>query len=257
MQPARLTRPDGETLAYLAHPGQGPTIVWAGGFRSDMTGNKAAALAAWAQDRGHAYIRFDYFAHGQSSGDWAKATISRWREDCLAIINDCTAGPLILIGSSMGAWLATLAALARPDRVKGLLAIAPALDFTETLMQARMDAAARQDLEIKGVWMRPSAYGGAPYPITRLLLEDGRRHLLLGQPIALTLPVRILHGMKDTDVPWQHGLAFAERLEADDADFTLIKEGDHRLSTPRDLARLIHTVERLISDVAGASGPAA
>ena len=240
-----LQRPDGHTIAWQGVAGRGPTIVWLGGFKSDMTGTKAAHLAAFAAAGGRAFVRFDYFGHGASSGAFADGTVSRWLSDALAVIDALTAGPLVLVGSSMGGWIATLAALARPERVHGLVAIAPALDFTERLLWAGLDEAARREITERGVWMRPSAYGDGPYPIGRALIEDGRTHLLLGGPIPLAVPVRILHGQADEDVPWTHGLAFADALAGRDVVFSLVKGGDHRLSTPADLARLESAVAEL------------
>jgi pimeloyl-ACP methyl ester carboxylesterase len=233
---------DGERLAWRRVSGAGPTVVWLGGFRSDMTGTKAQALADWALANGRAYLRFDYFAHGESSGDFLQGTITRWRLDALAMIDELTQGPLVLVGSSMGGWLACLAALARPERIKGMVLIAPAADFTEALMWAGMDAAARSDVEDGGVWMRPSDYG-APYPISRALIEDGRRWSILPGPVGITAPVRILQGGADPDVPWRHALSLAEAIEAEDLVFTLIKDGDHRLSRDQDLARLVGAIE--------------
>jgi hypothetical protein len=233
---------EGEQIAWRAVDGAGPTVVWLGGFRSDMTGTKAQALADWATSRGRACLRFDYFAHGASSGDFLQGTVTRWRADALAVLDRLSEGPLILVGSSMGGWLACLAALARPERVAGLVLIAPAADFTERLIWAGMDAAARRAVEEDGVWLRPSAYGD-PYPISRALIEDGARWSILPGPVGITAPVRILQGGADPDVPWRHALALAEAIESHDLVFTLIRDGDHRLSRPRDIARLIAAVE--------------
>ena len=236
---------DGETIAWRRVAGTGPTVVWLGGFRSDMTGTKAQALADWALARGRAFLRFDYFAHGQSSGDFLTGTITRWRGDVLAAIDALTEGPLILVGSSMGGWLALLATLARPERIAGLVLIAPAADFTEKLVGPGLSPEARRAIEDDGVWYRPSEYGDAPYPFTRALMEDGARWSLLGAPIGITCPVRILQGGADPDVPWRHALELAETLEAEDVVFTLVKNGDHRLSRPQDIARLIGAVEEV------------
>ncbi len=236
---------DGETIAWRRVAGTGPTVVWLGGFRSDMTGTKAQALADWAVSRGRGFLRFDYFAHGQSSGDFLNGTITRWRGDVLAVIDALTEGPLILAGSSMGGWLACLAALARPTRIAGMVLIAPAADFTEKLVWPNLEPAARRAIEEDGVWYRPSDYGDPPYPFTRALMEDGARWSLLGAPIGITCPVRILQGGADPDVPWRHALELAETLEARDVVFTLIRDGDHRLSRPQDLARLIGAVEEV------------
>jgi len=235
---------DGEKIAWRAVDGGGPVVVWLGGFRSDMSGTKAQALADWAVARGRAYLRFDYFAHGASSGDFLQGTVTRWRADALAVLDQLTDGPLVLVGSSMGGWLACLAALARPSRIAGLVLIAPAADFIERLIWAGMDAEARHAVEADGVWYRPSAYGD-PYPISRALIEDGRRWSILPGPVGITTPVRLLQGGADPDVPWRHALALAEAIESDDLVFTLIRDGDHRLSRPRDIERLIVAVEEV------------
>ena len=225
-------------------------MVWLGGFRSDMTGTKAQALADWAAANGRAYVRFDYFGHGASSGALADGAVTRWREDALAVIDELTAGPIVLVGSSMGGWLACLAALARAERVAGLVLIAPAADFTERLIWAGMDSGARRTLERDGVWMRPSLYGD-DYPISRTLIEDGRRWSILPGPVGITAPVRVLQGGADPDVPWRHALALAEATESSDLVFTLIRDGDHRLSRDKDIQRLIAAIE----DVGGQTMP--
>jgi hypothetical protein len=241
-----LDRPDGERIAWRRVDGQGPTVVWLGGFRSDMTGTKAQALADWATAAGRAYLRFDYLGHGDSSGDFqAKGTITRWRQDALAVLDALTEGPLVLVGSSMGGWIACLAAMARPERVAGMVLIAPAPDFTETLMAPEIPPEGRADLAAHGVWLRPSAYGD-PYPITRALLEDGARWSILGaEPVPIAVPVRILQGGADPDVPWRHALELAQSIASPDVVFTLVKDGDHRLSRPQDIARLLAAVADL------------
>lgn len=239
----RLIRPDGEALAWRAVDGEGPAVVWMGGFRSDMTGLKAQALADWAAGAGRAYLRFDYFGHGESTGDFASGTVTRWRADALAVVDELApAGPLILVGSSMGGWIACLAAMARPERVKGLVLVAPAPDFTERLMHIPPEG--RAAIARDGVWLRPSLYG-APYPISRVLLEDGARWSILPGPAPITAPVRVLQGAADPDVPWPHALELANALAGQDVVFSLIKDGDHRLSRPQDLARLIAAVAEL------------
>ena len=240
-----LTRPDGARLAWRRVAGEGPTVVWMGGFRSDMAGTKAQALADWALARGQAYVRFDYFGHGESDGAFEAGTITRWREDALAVMDELAPGPVIPVGSSMGGWIACLAAMARPAAVQGLVLIAPAPDFTEKLMGPEIDAAARHSLERQGVWMRPSDYG-EPYPITRALLEDGARWSILPGPVPIEAPVRILQGGEDPDVPWGHALELAQGLKATDLVFHLIKDGDHRLSRPQDLKRMLAAVEELV-----------
>jgi pimeloyl-ACP methyl ester carboxylesterase len=239
-----LERP-GYRLAWKRVAGGGPTVVWLGGFKSDMAGTKAQVLADWAARTGRGYVRFDYFGHGESEGDFREGTITRWREDALAVIDGLTAGELVLVGSSMGGWIACLAAMARPDRVKAMVLIAPAPDFTEKLMKPEIPPEGLADLERDGVWLRPSDYG-EPYPITRELLEDGARWSILeAQEVPIEAPVRVLQGGVDPDVPWTHALQLANALKGEDVVFTLIKDGDHRLSRPQDLERLVAAVEEL------------
>jgi hypothetical protein len=243
-----LQRPDGERIAWRGVAGAGSTVVWLGGFRSDMTGAKAQALADWAAAQGRGYVRFDYLGHGESSGDFrAKGTITRWREDALAVLDELTQGPLVLVGSSMGGWIACLAAMARPLRVAAMVLIAPAADFTEKLMAPEIPPEGLADLDRDGVWLRPSDYG-EPYPITRALLEDGARWSILGaEPVPITVPVRILQGGADPDVPWRHALELAQALKGEDVIFSLIKDGDHRLSRPQDIARLLAVLDEVAS----------
>ncbi len=241
---AYLARSDGERLAYDALEGDGPTVVWLGGFNSDMTGTKAQALADWAQVHGRAYVRFDYFGHGGSSGAFVEGTISRWRDDAVAVIDKLTSGPLVLVGSSMGGWIATLASLARPGRVRGLVLIAPAADMTDKLMEPGLGPQAHAALAAEGVWVRPSDYGPGD-AISRALLEDGRAWSVLPGPVACDAPLRVLQGGADTDVPWTHALALAQAWQGQDVVFTLVRDGDHRLSRPQDIARLIQAVEDL------------
>jgi pimeloyl-ACP methyl ester carboxylesterase len=245
--PSRLSRPDGETLAYRKREGAGPTVVFLGGFKSDMTGTKATALDACAAATGRAYLRFDYFGHGASSGAFTEGTIGRWIDDALAAIDALTEGPLVLVGSSMGGWIATHVALARPARVAGLVTVAAAPDFTERLIWGGLDQAARAALVREGVRHEPSAYDHDPYPLTWTLVEEGRRHLLLGGPVGIDIPVRLHHGLADADVPWTLSVELAERLTSADVVVTLVKGGDHRLSGGADLARLVADVEALAS----------
>jgi pimeloyl-ACP methyl ester carboxylesterase len=237
-----LAREDGSKLAYRRVDGEGPTVVWLGGFHSDMTGTKAQVLAEQAQATGGAYVRFDYFGHGESDGAFRDGTISRWREDALTVIDELTDGPLVLVGSSMGGWLACLAAIARPDRVKAMVLIAPAPDFTEKLMAPALSPEAKAAIARDGVWIRPSEYDDGGYAITRDLLEDGARWSILPGPVPIDVPVRVLQGGADPDVPWTHALELANALKSDDVVFTLIKDGDHRLSRPQDLQRLVAAV---------------
>ncbi|HET7880411.1 MAG TPA: alpha/beta hydrolase [Acetobacteraceae bacterium] len=241
----RLDRGDGVELAWARVVGRGPTVVFLPGFRSDMTGDKATALAAFCAERGHAMLRFDYSGHGVSGGEFEDGSIGRWTEDALAVIDGLTEGSLVLVGSSMGGWIALLAALARRDRVIALIGIAAAPDFTERLMWQVMTAEQRLRLIRDGVFQRPSEYG-EPYPITRHLIEEARGRLLLNAPIALDCPVRLLHGQADADVPWRTTLSIAARLTSSDVQVMLVKDGDHRLSRPQDLALLRRTLAPLL-----------
>lgn len=239
------------SIAVRARAGSGPGLFWLGGFNSDMKGTKAIALDAWAAEHGRACVRFDYSGHGESGGQFADGTIGRWLEESLAVFERFCRGPQVLIGSSMGGWLALLLAREIAKRggapsLAGLVLIAPAPDFTEELMWKGFSPEIRQEIETKGVWLRPSQYGdGTPYPITRNLIEEGRNHLLLGGSIVVGCPVRILQGAKDPDVPWQHAFALVHRLPADDVVLTMIQDGDHRLSRPQDIARIIAAVAEI------------
>jgi pimeloyl-ACP methyl ester carboxylesterase len=242
-----LTRPDGATIAYRRLAGTTPGIVFLGGFRSDMTGTKALFLEDYCRQRQRAYVRFDYFGHGQSSGDFAGGTISRWRDDAIAVIDSLSEGPQILVGSSMGGWVMVLAALARPQRVAALVGVAAAPDFTTDLLPNRLDAAQQRELHDRGRVTLPSDYDPAGYLYTKTLVEDGNRNLVLRGDIPLTCPVRLLHGMADEAMPWQQSLRLAERLASTDVALTLVKDGDHRLSRDEDLARLARVLDSLIS----------
>jgi pimeloyl-ACP methyl ester carboxylesterase len=242
----RLVRTDGEQIAWRRIAGPGPTVLWLGGFRSDMAGTKAQVLAEWAAARGQGFLRFDYFGHGESSGDFVKGgCITRWREDALAVIDQLTEGPLVLVGSSMGGWLSLLAAAARPQRVKALVLVAPAPDFTEALMKPQFTPEIRRALQDDGVWVQRSDYDPEGYPITRLLIEDGARWSVLPGPLGFGGPVRILQGARDESVPWTHAHELVGALPGEDVVFTLIKDGDHRLSRPQDLQRLVAAVEEV------------
>mgnify|MGYP001334088520 CR=1 FL=1 len=243
----KLARPDGNTVAYAATAGGEPTVVFLGGFRSDMTGTKALALEAWAQRTGRAFVRFDYLGHGQSSGRFEDGTIGRWLDDSLAVLDQLTTGRLVLVGSSMGGWLSLLAARARPQRLAGLVLIAAAPDFTERMLLAGLTPEERTRLQHDGRLERPSQYSPDPSVFTWKLIEEGRNHLLLDKPLSLPCPVRLLHGQSDPDVPWEYSLRIAAHVDAPEVITTLIKGGDHRLSTPADIARLIATVAELVS----------
>jgi len=230
--------------------GGGPGLFWLGGFNSDMQGTKALALEAWAAEHNRACVRFDYSGHGESGGALIDGTVGRWLQESLAVFEQFCAGPQVVIGSSMGGWIALLLAreLARREGARaslaGLVLIAPAPDFTEALMWNGFSPEIRQEIEAKGVWLRPSQYG-EPYPITRTLIEEGRNHLLLGSAIEVGCPVRILQGAQDPDVPWKHAFALAHRLPSDDVVLTVIQDGDHRLSRPQDIARIIAAVAEM------------
>jgi pimeloyl-ACP methyl ester carboxylesterase len=236
-------------IAVRQHEGTAPCLIWLGGFKSDMGGTKAQALDQWAGANGRALIRFDYSGHGESSGRFEDGTIGRWLEDSLAVFDACARGAQVLVGSSMGGWLALLLARevtrrGRPGAasIAGMVLIAPAVDFTEELMWKRFPAKVKRELEQTGVWLRPSAYGEAPYAITRGLIEEGRQHLLLGGLIEPGCPVRILQGVQDPDVPWNHAVELVSRIAREDVVLSLIKDGDHRLSRPADIERLLAAV---------------
>ena len=238
---------DGVSIAYRRTKGRTDRagIVWLGGFHSDMLGEKATALHSQAQQDGRSFVRFDYLGHGESGGRFEEGTIGRWRSDALAVIDRLTDGPLVLVGSSMGGWMALLAALARPERVKGLVLIAPAPDFTDRLMWASFDAEQKRQVIEEGRWMRPSPYDPAGYPITRELIEEGRTWNIMEKEIPLDVPVRILQGGLDEDVPWSYSLQLVERLRSADVVWTLIKDGDHRLSRPEDIRRIVAVTSKL------------
>ncbi len=239
-----LPGPGGASLAWFRLEGKSPGLMFLGGFRSDMSGTKASALEAHCRNMGRAYVRFDYSGHGESSGKFEEGTIGQWMEDALAILDRVARGPQVLVGSSMGGWIMLLAALARPERVQGLVGVAAAPDFTEDLVRDALTEAVREELDARGYFMRESEYE-APYPITRLLLDEGKNHLLLRDTIRIARPVRLIHGMRDDSVPWDTALRLADALASGDVCLTLIKDGDHRLSTPRDIALIIQAAEEL------------
>jgi pimeloyl-ACP methyl ester carboxylesterase len=240
----------GRRIAVRARAGGAPALFWLGGFNSDMRGTKALALDAWAAEHDRACVRFDYSGHGESGGALVDGTVGRWLEESVAVFERFCKGPQIVIGSSMGGWIALLLAREIAKRpgigasLAGLVLIAPAPDFTEALMWNRFSPEVKQEIERNGVWLRPSQYGD-PYPITRALIEEGRNHLLLGSAIEVGCPVRILQGAQDPDVPWRHAFALAHRLPADDVVLTVIQDGDHRLSRPQDIARIIAAVAEI------------
>jgi len=241
----------GARIAYRRSAGDPARagVVWLGGFHSDMMGEKASVLHAKCAEAGRSFVRFDYFGHGESSGDFAEGTIGRWRSDGLAVVDRLTEGPLVLVGSSMGGWMALLVALARPERVKGLVLLAPAPDFTDKLMWASFDESQRRQIMEQGFWTRPSDYDPAGYPITRDLIVEGREWNVLDGEIGIDAPVRILQGGLDADVPWTHALDLADKLRSKDVVWSLVKDGDHRLSRPQDIARMVGAVLELAAEV--------
>jgi pimeloyl-ACP methyl ester carboxylesterase len=267
---------DARNITVRQRDGSNPGLFWLGGFKSDMKGTKAEALDRWGKEHGRAATRFDYSGHGESGGQFTDGTIGRWLEESLAVYRQFCRGPQVVVGSSMGGWLALLLANAlrelqaaslnqphgeeasspRDDAVSnhvaartpvvaplaGMVLIAPAADFTEELMWNTFDAEVKREIKLKGQWARPSQYSDEPYVITRKLIEEGRKHLLMDGVIETGCPVRILQGVQDPDVPWQHAAALVERFVRDDVVFTLIKDGDHRLSRPEDVERLLAAV---------------
>ncbi len=238
---------NGTHLAYEKISGQNPTIIFLPGFKSDMQGSKADALMAHCKIRNLAMLRFDYSGHGRSQGLFDDGTISGWLADTLYMIDHVVTGPLLLVGSSMGGWLALLAALARPQRVQALLLIAPAPDFTQWGIEAKLSTAEIEQLATQGFITQASDYGPEPYTITHALVTDGNHHLLLGKTVEFAGPVRIVQGQKDADVPWQTALVLQNNIASQDVALRLVKDGDHRLSRPQDIAWLCHSLDELVS----------
>lgn len=243
---AFLALADGSSIAYRHTPGAAPGVLFCAGFNSNMQGIKALALEQWCRDRGRQFTRFDYSGHGESSGSVEEGCIGRWRDDTLAVLDRVTSGPQVIVGSSMGGWIMLLVALQRARRVKALLGLAAAPDFTARL-RARLTDAQRQQLDRSGYADLPNCYDdGEPYRIGALLLDEGEAHLLLDGEIPVDVPVRLIQGQRDDDVPWQLVLTLAERIRGADVEIQLVKDGDHRLSEPVDLRRLELTLEQLL-----------
>lgn len=247
--PKILARPDGASIAYHRTEGRGPGVIFLTGLMSDMEGSKALALEAWAKARGQAFVRFDFYGHGQSSGAFPDGTIGRWAGDAVAVIDELSAGPQVLVGSSMGGWVMLLAALKRTERVAGLVGVAAAPDFTEDLMRGQLSAEQLAAIEANGRVDIPSDYGDGPYIISKALLDDGRNHLLLRDEIALDIPVRLIQGLRDLDVPPQTAARIQEKLRSQDVEVTYVKAGGHRLSEPHDLTRLVGVVTALVDQL--------
>ncbi len=247
-KPEYLETTHGSRLAYCHSPGGSPGVVFCTGFHSDMQGEKALALEAWCVDAGRQFTRFDYFGHGASEGVAAAGRIGRWSEDTLAILDEVVSGPQLLVGSSMGAWMALLAALARPEIAVALVGVASAPDFTRWMREHILNSDAHAEFERCGFYDMPSHYPGeSSYRIEAGFLDEAESHCLLDAPIALDIPVRLLHGQADTDVPWQHSLAIAEAITGSDIKVELIKGGDHRLSRPADIRSLLAAVSATLA----------
>ena len=240
------TKTTGEKLAYIQHKRNTPHVVFIHGFKSDMGGTKCVAVDAWCEEQGISYTRFDCRGHGQSDGEFLDGCISDWLDDTLDILDHVVAEPCILIGSSMGGWLALLAALKRPKQIQALIGIAPAPDFTENLIWAQASKEQQEQLMQQGYYDVPNCYDdGEPYRITKKLIEDGRNHLIMGNPININIPVRLLHGMADEDVPWQLSAKIAEQVTSDDVEIHTIKNAGHRMSEPGELELLKRTLSEL------------
>lgn len=266
--PSHITSADGTKLAFYATPARegraGPGIVFLGGFMSDMTGEKATTLEAWAQQAGYAFLRLDYSGHGYSGGEFRDGTVGRWTDDALAVINHAgntvagLGGPLILVGSSMGGWIMVLVALALQkaggaQQAAGLVGIAAAPDFTHDLMPETLGPEVMAHIAKEGFYSAPTEYSDEPYIITQDLIDDGNRQLVLDKPLALDLPVRLIHGTADPDVPWTQSQKLMDTLTSDDVELIMVKDGDHRLSSERDLARLVAVVKELAASIAETS----
>ncbi len=241
-----LTGAGGAAIAYDRITGNSPGVMFLGGFMSNMRGAKATALEKICRTNGHAFLRFDYSGHGESSGKISEGTIGSWLSDALLIFDSYTNGPQILVGSSMGGWIMLLLALARPKKIRGLIGIAAAPDFTEDLLWERFDANVRAKLEKDGIHYERTDYGNEPYVITKELIEEGRNHLLLRQKITINHPIRLLHGMRDESVPWTTAFRLSEKISSEDVRIVLIKGGDHSLSRDEDIHCLQITLQELL-----------
>ena len=244
-----LHRENGNSLAWFRLEGESPGLMFLGGFRSDMSGTKASALEAHCRKVGRAYVRFDYGGHGESSGKFEEGTIGEWAEDALAILDEVARGPQVLVGSSMGAWMMLLTALARPERVKGLVGVASGPDFTDGFKKHRLTEEMERELDERGYVMHAPNIWGEPYPFTKKLLDEGDKHLLLRGEIDLNCPVRLIHGMLDETISWEVSLKLSNVLKGDDVRLMLVKDGGHRLSRDADIELIIRTAEELADEV--------
>jgi pimeloyl-ACP methyl ester carboxylesterase len=245
-----LERPDGARLAYVRRAGGQPGVVFLGGLRSSMESTKAKAIETHCRAKGYAILRFDHFGHGRSDGRFEDGTIGRWADDAVAVLDHATKGPQVLVGSSLGGWLALLAAVRRPERIAALLCLSAAADFTEHLEKVLFIDAQRRQLSERGLVEIPDCHGGPPFGITRSLIEEGRKHLLLERGgIAIHVPVRLMHGQQDRDVPWQTSVRLAESIRGGDVHVILIKDADHELARAQDIACAVHHLDELIERV--------
>jgi pimeloyl-ACP methyl ester carboxylesterase len=239
----------GRNIAYQKIAGIGPGIIFLGGFKSDMFGIKARTLENWCRENKRAFIRFDYSGHGISSGKFEDGTIGQWLQDTLSVIDKLTSCPQVLVGSSMGGWMMLLAGLRRSEKIAGMMGIATAADFTESLVRSFLTPAQRDTLEREGYVIRDSDYQDEPFIITNRLIEDGRKHLLLNEPISFNGPVRMLHGLEDNDVPWTISLEVCKCLTSRDVNLHLIKDAEHRFSRQQDLDLILLTLEQLLDTI--------
>ncbi len=247
--PSFLTQENGERIAYHYSAGTAPGVVFLHGLMSDMDGGKALAVEEFCKKRGQAFLRFDCQGHGQSDGDFKDGTIERWSNDTVDMLDKVCEGPQILVGSSMGGWNMLLSAMKRPDQIAGLVGIAAAPDFTEDLMMGDLTHEQLHTVQEQGYVEIENCYGDDPYVISKTLLDNGRENLVLRKPIPLDIPVRLIHGKKDEDVPWATALRIEQMITSDDVETTFVKNGDHRLSEDHDLERLSRTLEALLKQI--------
>lgn len=238
--------PNGHRLGYKYRDGNGPCLVWLCGFHSDMSGSKANKMDEVAKNNNIKSLRFDYSGTGVSNGEFEQGTISKWLNDAAFIINSQNNGEIILVGSSMGGWIALLLFKIFKEKIKAIVLIAPAPDFTQDLMWNKFSDGIKGEIIQNGYWLRPSPYDENGYKITRELIDDGKTNLILNENIDINVPIRILHGMNDEDVPFMRSIELIQKLKSDDVELTLVKNGDHRLSSDENLNLLYQTIEKII-----------
>ncbi|MED5579505.1 MAG: alpha/beta hydrolase [Nitrospinota bacterium] len=236
-------------IAYRRLEGRSPGVMFLGGFRSDMEGTKACSLELHCKAVGRSFLKFDYTGHGSSSGNFNDGTIGSWTDDAIAVLDEVSTGPQVLVGSSMGGWISILCALARPKKICGIVGVASAPDFTEELIWNQFSEEQRKEIQVEGSLNLNTEYSEDPHVITRDLIEEGRNHLVLGSDIPLRCPLRLIHGIQDFDVPWNFSEKLLNSFSGENVNLTLIKEGDHRLSRPQDIKLLIDTVETLCIEI--------